>query len=112
VLDATEDLTEKKPNLERRLAQVEANFALARSIDLLDLKIDFALRLLACLTSQRQGAPEAGLSGREFQVETVEAMFDLAVTLIERMEQIEVPNHREDTGSESALAPDVHGICS
>lgn len=98
-------VTERNLSIESRLLEIEANLASEASVGLLKLRIDFAFRLMAQIMPESRGATGAALPAGEFQAETVEAMFDLAGRLIRRVEQVGVPDHREDTGSESTLPP-------
>lgn len=103
----TERATEIHQGLERRLAEVEANLVSTGSVELLKLRIDFALRLLAHATPQRRGNAEPELPAEDFQAERIEAMFDLAGRLIKRMEQVAAPNDKENAGQQSPIEPNA-----
>lgn len=98
--------------LEKRLDQVEAKLASEHSLELLEVRIDFALRLLAQATPQGRDDAETLLPAAEFQTETVEAMFDLAGRLIQRIDQASIPEDRESPGLESPSTRDTCGIGS
>ncbi len=91
----TEGVAEKILILENRLDQVESKLASEHSLELLEVRIDFALRLLAQATPQGCGVAETPLPAAEFQTETVEAMFELAGRLIQHIDQAAVPQARE-----------------
>ena len=96
----TEGVAKEIVLLEKRLDQVEAKLASEHSLELLEVRIDFALRL-AQATPQGRGVAETPLPAAEFQTETVEAMFDLAGRLIQRIDQPAIPQDRVSPGLES-----------
>ena len=108
----TEGVATKIVILQERLDQVEAKLASEHSLELLEVRIDFALRLLAQATHQVRGVAETPLPAAEFQTETVEAMFDLAGRLIQRIDQAAIPQGRESPRLESLSLRDTCGIGS
>lgn len=91
-------------SLESRLLEVETNLTSDGPAGLLKLRIDFALRLMDRVMPQRHGA---ALPDRKIHAETVEAMFDLAGRLIQRVEQVRVPSGSDDTVSGPELPSDI-----
>ena len=108
----TEGVAKEIVILEKRLDQVEAKLASEHSLELLEVRIDFALRLLAQATPQGRAVAETPLPPAEFQTETVEAMFDLAGRLIQRIDQASIPQDRVSPGLESPSLRDTCGIGS